>query len=47
MAVNGGTEKTSISSKDLHLCSKDEWKSFGFGTTWGWGINDRIFHFWV
>jgi len=22
--------------KDLHLCPEDEWKSYGFGTTWGW-----------
>ncbi len=29
--------------KYLHLCSEDEWRSYGFGTTWGWVINDRIF----
>ncbi len=29
--------------KYLHLCSKDERRSYRFGTTWGWVINDRIF----
>ncbi len=29
--------------KHLHLCSEDERRSWGFGTTWGWIINDRIF----
>ncbi len=28
--------------KHLHLCSEDERRSWGFGTTWGWIINDRI-----
>jgi len=28
--------------KDLNLCSEDEQKSYGFGTTWGWVLNDRI-----
>ncbi len=27
----------------LHLCSEDERRSYGFGTTWGWVINDIIF----
>ncbi len=31
---------------DLNLCSEDEWMSYGFGTTWGWVINHRIFIFW-
>ncbi len=31
--------------KYLNLCSEDEWMSYGFGTTWGWVINDRIFIF--
>ncbi len=31
--------------KYLNLCSEDEWRSYGFGTTWGWVINDRIFIF--
>jgi len=22
--------------KYLNLCSKDEWRSYGFETTWGW-----------
>ncbi len=26
--------------------SEDERRSYGFGTTWGWVINDRIFIFW-
>ncbi len=30
--------------KYLNLCSKDEWRSYGFGTTWGRIIN-RIFMF--
>ncbi len=29
--------------KYLNLCSEDEQRSYGFGTTWGWVINDRIF----
>ncbi len=28
--------------KYLNSCSKDEQRSYGFGTTWGWVINDRI-----
>ncbi len=28
--------------KYLKLCSEDEWRSYGFGTTWGWEMNDRI-----
>jgi len=27
------------------LGSEDEQKSYVFETTWGWGINDRIFIF--
>ncbi len=26
----------------LNLCSEDERRSYRFGTTWGWVINDRI-----
>ncbi len=26
--------------KYLHLCSEDEWRSYGFGMTWGSVIND-------
>ncbi len=29
----------------LNSCSDDERMSYGFGTTWGWVINDRIFIF--
>ncbi len=29
--------------KYLNLCSEDERRSYEFGTTWGWVINDRIF----
>ncbi len=29
--------------KHLNLWSEDERRSYGFGTTWGWVINDRIF----
>ncbi len=29
----------------LNLCFRDEWRSYGFGTTWGWVINDIIFIF--
>ncbi len=32
-------------SESSNLCSEDEWKSCGFGTTWGWVINDRFFIF--
>ncbi len=31
--------------KYLNLCSEDEQRSYWFGTTWGWVINDRIFIF--
>ncbi len=31
--------------KYLNLCSEDERRSYGFVTTWGWVINDRIFIF--
>ncbi len=31
--------------RNLNLCSEDERWSYGFGTTWGWVINDRIFIF--
>ncbi len=31
--------------KYLNLCSEDERRFYGFGLTWGWGINDRIFIF--
>ncbi len=28
--------------KYLNVCSEDERRSYRFGTTWGWVINDRI-----
>ncbi len=31
--------------KYLNLCSEYERRSYRFGTTWGWVINDRIFIF--
>ncbi len=31
--------------KYLNLCSEDEQRSYGFGTTWGWVINDIILIF--
>ncbi len=31
--------------KYLNLCSEDEQRSYGFGTTRGWVISDRIFIF--
>ncbi len=34
-----------IHQKHLNLCSEDERRSYGFGTTWGGVINDRIFIF--
>ncbi len=31
-----------------NLCSEDDRRSYWFGTTWGWVINDRIFLFgWI
>ncbi len=37
-----GSESSQISSKYLNLCNVDEQRFYGFGTTWGWVINDRI-----
>ncbi len=34
--------KSESYQKYLNLCSEDEWRSYGFGTTWGWVINNRI-----
>ncbi len=31
-----------LHQKYLNLFSKDEWRLYGFETTWGWVINDRI-----
>ncbi len=40
-----GQRALRILQKYLTLCSEDERRSYGFGTTWGWVINDRIFIF--
>ncbi len=40
-----GQKALGFHQKYLILCSEDERSSYGFGTTWGWGINDRIFIF--
>ncbi len=40
----GGSESSRNSSKIL-ICVEDERRSYGFETTWGWVINDRIFIF--
>ncbi len=31
--------------KYLNFCSEDDWRSWGFGTTWGWVINVRMIIF--
>ncbi len=40
-----GQRALRFDQKYLNLCSEDERRSYGFGTTWGWVINDRIFIF--
>ncbi len=40
-----GHEALRFHQKYLNLCSEDERRSYGFGMTWGWVINDRIFIF--
>ncbi len=40
-----GKKALGFPQKYLNLCSEDEQRSYGFGTTWGWVINDRIFIF--
>ncbi len=40
-----GQKALGFHQKYLNLCSEDERRSCGFGTTWGWVINDRIFIF--
>ncbi len=42
--VYAGSEIT-LGQKYLNLCSEDERRSYRFGTTWGWVINDRIIIF--
>ncbi len=40
-----GQKALGCHQKYHNLCSEDERMSFGFGTTWGWVIKDRIFLF--
>ncbi len=40
-----GQKALGFHKKYLNLCSVDEQRSYGFGMTWGWVINDRIFIF--
>ncbi len=40
-----GQKALGIHQKYLNLCSEDEQRSYRFGTTWGWVINDSIFIF--
>ncbi len=37
-----GQKALGIHQKYLNLCSKDEQRTYGFGTTWGWVINDNF-----
>ncbi len=46
VAVYAGSESSRIFIKNiLILSSEDERRSYGFGTTWRWVINDRMFIF--
>ncbi len=40
-----GQKALRFHQKYLNLCSEDEQRSYGFGTTWEWVINNRIFIF--
>ncbi len=40
-----GQKALEFHQKYLNLCSEDEHRSYGFGTSWGWVIYDRIFIF--
>ncbi len=40
-----GQRALGFHQKYLNFCSEDEWRSYGFGTTWGGVINDRVFIF--
>ncbi len=40
-----GQKALGFHQKYLNLCSEDEQRSYGFGTTWGWVWQN--FHFWV
>ncbi len=37
-----GQRALGFHQKDLHLCFEEEWRSYGFRTTWEWVTNDRI-----
>ncbi len=37
-----GQKALRFDQKYIIYIYEDEWRSYGFGTTWGWGINDRI-----
>ncbi len=45
LLVYGGSDSSRISSKYFVLSSEDEGRYYGFGTTWGWVIIDRIWFF--
>ncbi len=45
VAVMQGQKALRFNKNYLNLCSEDERRSYRFGTTWGWVINDRIFIF--
>ncbi len=47
MEVNGAPKQPDykLSSEYLSLCSAEQINSYGFGTTWGWVNDDRIFIF--
>ncbi len=47
LAVMEGLRALRFHQKYLNLCFEDEQRSYRFGTTWGWVINDRILFFWV
>ncbi len=40
-----GQKALGFHQKYLNLCSEDEQRSYRFGATWGWVINDRIFNY--
>ncbi len=40
-----GQRALGFHQKYLNLCFEHEQRSYGFGTTWGWVLNERIFIF--
>ncbi len=38
-----GQKALEFHKKRFNLCSEDDLRSYRFGMTWGWVINDRIF----